>query len=196
MAPRKSKARSASRSQKLPRHTRGLRGLVALLVLAGIGAYIYWHYHRLQSATPTPLASVNAPENKAAARLQPTFDFYQLLPKIEVPVSETGANHNKQPAHAETNTLTKNSQKSLEKPVPAAKQYVLQVGSFRQFADADALKAKLSLLGFEVNVHHYQAEGNQEWYQVWVGPYASAEAAQKIQSRLAKNQVNSLLRQV
>ena len=44
-------------------------------------------------------------------------------------------------------------------------------------------------------MRHYQ-QAQQQWYRVWVGPYASAQSARRAQAELTKQHINSLLRKV
>jgi len=69
------------------------------------------------------------------------FNFYTLLPELEVliPESET------RPPE------TKNNATANHKNKAAKKQYVLQVGSFQNLGDAEKLKANLAFLGLSAN---------------------------------------------
>ena len=62
-------------------------------------------------------------------------------------------------------------------------RYILQAGSFGSSGDADALKARIALLGLSARVEPAQIEG-RTMYRVRMGPYATAselaEAKQKL----------------
>ncbi len=102
---------------------------------------------------------------------RPHFDFYNLLPEMEVFIPE-------QEIAAERE---KNS--SGEQVV-----YDLQVGSFRQFEDADRLRAKLALMNFESHIQRITITGSynseQTWFRVRVGPFKSARKMGKVRNRL------------
>lgn len=102
---------------------------------------------------------------------KPRFDFYNLLPEMEVFIPE-------QEIAAE-----RESNSSGEQVV-----YDLQVGSFRQFEDADRLRAKLALMNFESHIQRITINGNynreQTWFRVRVGPFKSAREMGTIRNRL------------
>ena len=110
------------------------------------------------------------PKNNGQAQ-KPRFDFYNLLPEMEVliPDQEIAAEREK------------NS--SGEQVI-----YDLQVGSFRQFEDADRLRARLALLSFESHIQRVTISGNynseQTWFRVRVGPFKSAREMGKIRNQL------------
>ena len=69
-------------------------------------------------------------------------------------------------------------------PAPADSGYMLQAGAFRSPDDAEGMKARLALLGFEARV--MSAEVNaQTVYRVRIGPFAQQEDANRARSRLA-----------
>ncbi|MBI1423716.1 MAG: SPOR domain-containing protein [Gammaproteobacteria bacterium] len=105
--------------------------------------------------TPKPPPPPPAqPAAKPAEKPKPNFDFYTILPELEVAVPEQ--------------EIAAKSQK------PAAQQddkseYILQAGSFRDYKQADQLKAKLALQGIDANIQSVQV--NQDtWHRVRIGP--------------------------
>jgi len=119
----------------------------------------------------------------------PRFDFYNLLPDQEVLVSED-----------EIERQTKKTQptKSPLKDTPAVvktpetgKRYLVQVSSFRNDKDAQALKAKLGLLGLRAKVNKAIIKG-KTWYRVQLGPYGNAAAMQDVRKQLASSGYQSL----
>ena len=111
---------------------------------------------------------------------KPRFDFYNLLPEMEVLIPE-------QEIAAERE---KNS--SGEQVV-----YDLQVGSFRQFEDADRLRAKLALMNFESHIQRITITGNynreQTWFRVRVGPFKSAREMGKVRNRLRDQSMDPIV---
>ncbi|RMG30722.1 MAG: hypothetical protein D6721_03085, partial [Gammaproteobacteria bacterium] len=87
------------------------------------------------------------------------YAFYHLLPRMEVVVPEEelgAARRGTAPARAGNE----------------AARYELQVGAFRTHRQADALKARLALLGFEARIQRIRtAQGT--WHRVRLGPFAS-----------------------
>lgn len=110
----------------------------------------------------------------------PDFDFYKILPGVEVkvPESELAA---PTPAPAE----------APKPPAPeAASAYLLQVGSFQNFADADQAKAQLALQGITSRIQRVVVGGSEVWFRVQVGPYTTLQAVQDMRTRLTQAGAN------
>ncbi len=61
--------------------------------------------------------------------------------------------------------------------------YWLQLGAFRKAADADALKARLALMGVESRILVSNSNG-QRWHKVRVGPFEGKRARQAVLGKL------------
>ena len=68
--------------------------------------------------------------------------------------------------------------------------YVLQAGAFRGQGDADTMKAKLALLGFEARVLPAETEG-RPIFRVRVGPYGQIEDMNRAREKLAENGIEA-----
>jgi cell division protein FtsN len=67
--------------------------------------------------------------------------------------------------------------------------YQLQAGAFRQQEDAESMKGKLSLLGYESRI--LTAKVNDETlYRVRVGPYKQLDDMNKARGRMAENKID------
>lgn len=66
---------------------------------------------------------------------------------------------------------------------PRGPTYWLQAGAFRSAAQADSLKARLTLSGLPVRVFGAQVRG-QQWYRVRVGPFHDRTAVDQGKARL------------
>jgi cell division septation protein DedD len=102
---------------------------------------------------------------------KPRFDFYTILPEMEVKVpewqfSESGGD---QAAAVE----------------PGA--YVLQVGSFQKFQEADRVKASLALQGIVADIQRVVINGRDVWYRVRVGPFTDPAELNAMRSRLIES---------
>ena len=192
MAPASRKRhKSASRpGQPLPGRVWQLGGHAIGL---GVAGYFYLQaQHRTPAAAPA--AHVPAPaaappakhaEKKnatadpaaAAAAAKPRFDFYTILPEMEVVVPE--AQKSARPSGVDKNSV-----------------YLLQIGSFRSFAEADSLKARLALLGVESKIETVSSGDKEVWHRVRVGPYSDPRELNKIRTRLLNNNINAILMQV
>ncbi len=124
---------------------------------------------------------------------EPKFDFY----------TELAQNH--QPEVIET-TVKKEPTASI-KPVAAPKpqslalksnqktinEYLVQAGSFRRLADADALKAKLALNGFRSKIESNKTSNGEIWSKVVLGPLPTEQSAKELQKVLKSLDVESIL---
>lgn len=98
------------------------------------------------------------------------FDFYTILPGSESKISTDDLN-------------IKDA-----KPQPVVKYtYYLQTGAFKSSNDADNMKAKLALLGFEAVVQTASIPDKGVWHRVRVGPLSSLDEINKAKSDLAAN---------
>lgn len=108
------------------------------------------------------------------------YDFFTVLPEMEVVVPEEELNVRSQPDAIE-NTEANGST-----------QYLLQVGSFRSSDDADQMKARLALLGMVAQVQNVTVN-DATWHRVRVGPVAGARAAEDLRLQLSQNGIDSLV---
>lgn len=109
---------------------------------------------------------------------QPRFDFYQLLKESEVVVKPEPI----------PDDITRRAQREIE-----SVEYILQVGSFKNSADADRLRAQLLLLNLDARVETVKVRNAETWHRVLVGPFRNQTSMAKARTTLADNQMNSLL---
>ncbi|MBE9560669.1 MAG: SPOR domain-containing protein [Proteobacteria bacterium] len=119
---------------------------------------------------------------KSKEKKEPKFNFYTILPELEVliPESET------RPPETKNNTVT-----NSKNTAGANKQYVLQVGSFQNLNDAEKLKANLAFFGLEANIQHVTVN-KQAWHRVRTGPYRDKQQLYKNQKLLKNNNINAI----
>ncbi len=118
---------------------------------------------------------------------KPDFDytFYALLPEMEVVVSdqdEKGAAQD-HPAAGEAESAA---------PVADTASYLVQMGSFRRYEEADRLKASLALMGVEAEIQKVTVQSGDLFYRVLSRPLSRADANQ-LRARLQEQHINSLL---
>ena len=164
----------------------------------------------------------NPKEKKELTSSRKHFEFYQLLPGMEVPISEA----NVSPAPTAVPTVIPASAtippaKKEEPPLPpaaatmasaektktplkspsklpkvlrklAAAQYLLQVDAFKSANTANALKARLISQGFAPRVYKVEAEDGV-WFRVTLGPYPSEAMALKQKSLLERQKIHAIL---
>ena len=116
---------------------------------------------------------------KPAPPPKPRFDFYNLLPEMEVLVPEEEIK----------GTPTREGVKRVEKPGT----YLLQAGSFRSRKQADQLRAKLALLGMETSIQTVSINSKQSWHRVRVGPFNNLRDLNQARSLLKKNGIDAIL---
>ena len=109
---------------------------------------------------------------------KPRFDFYTMLPEMEVVVPDDELDQ--EPAGA-----------VAREEAPA--NYVVQVGSFRKSQDADRLKAELALLGFEARVVSARIGAQDTRYRVRTGPYRGKKSLDNARKRLADNGLRGMV---
>lgn len=81
------------------------------------------------------------------------------------------------------------------KGAETATGYLLQAGAFRSPGEADAMRGRVALVGFEARVVSAEVNG-QTVYRVRIGPYAQLDEVNKARSRLAENGIEvSVVRQ-
>lgn len=110
----------------------------------------------------------------------PRFDFYHILPELEVPVPET--------------ELVEEGARERTPATPKAKtRYLLQAGSFRDYKVADRLKASLALLGLEARIQTVTINKTDTWHRVRVGPFDSVRELGKARKRLQENGIQPIV---
>ena len=78
------------------------------------------------------------------------------------------------------------------KPAADPYSYYIQVGAFRTSTDADGLRAKLALQGFDAKVSERDQSGRTV-YRVRLGPFDTKASAETMRSRLDKQGVENTL---
>lgn len=108
---------------------------------------------------------------------RPKFAFYQILPEMEVPVPEW-----------ELSVKDDEGEPSLAPGI-----YVLQVGSFKQFDDADHAKARLALRGITARIQRVVINGQDVWFRVHVGPFPGIKDIRAMRIKLIENDMDFIL---
>ena len=108
-------------------------------------------------------------ENPDGSKSDNKFDFYTILPETESTVTEQEV-----------------KESSIKKD-----NYFLQVGAFQNEADADNMKAKLALQGFEAVVQTAAIPEKGVWHRVRVGPLNDIVQINKTRGDLTTNGFNT-----
>jgi cell division protein FtsN len=106
-----------------------------------------------------------------------SYDFYDMLPKFEVVVPEK-----EKDVRPDT------------KSVPETRRgtYVLQAGSYKNFADADRVRAQLALQGIESKVQKVSVD-NDTWHRIRIGPISKLDELNRLRQILRKADVDVLV---
>jgi cell division protein FtsN len=70
--------------------------------------------------------------------------------------------------------------------------YVLQAGSYKNFADADRVRAQLALQGIESKVQKVSVD-NDTWHRIRVGPISNLDELNRMRQILRKADVDVLV---
>ena len=71
-------------------------------------------------------------------------------------------------------------------------RFLLQAGAFKTAEDADAMRARLALLGLDAKVFPRE-EGGTTLYRVRLGPYGSLDEINRVRKALSDNAIDSQL---
>ena len=159
-------------------------GTAVALMFKGYMPELKEHLPSLDSkkSGATESALVEGDSAEAAKPKKRRYDFFTVLPEMEVVVPEQELSRKAEPAPDTTPASTQDS-------------YILQVGSFRNSADAEQMKARLAMLGSMANVQTVTVNG-QTWHRVRIGPFKGARAADEKRRMLNDNQIDTLVMKV
>ncbi len=106
-----------------------------------------------------------------------SYDFYDRLPKFEVVVPEKDKDV-----------------KPDVKAVPETRRgtYVLQAGSYKNYTDADRIRAQLALQGVESKVQKVTVD-NDTWHRIRIGPISKLDELNRLRTILRKADVDVLV---
>jgi len=158
-------------------------------LILGVGLYLYRSIPEQTITTrvaDTPAPEPESPSQKTQkqAQTQPApvsrkshFDFYTLLPEIEVEITD-------EELEEALRILPKIDRSGI---------YVLQIGSFRNYGDADGLKARLALLGIVANIEKVVNKSGNTWHRVRVGPFTEIKIMKKARRQLKNNHIDYIM---
>ena len=161
----------------------GWTGLALGLALGLAVAAAVWQYKSRPPAEPAA-ARVKKPAPMSARDESPDkepasggYTFYDRLKNFEVVIPEKD----------------KEVHRDL-RPAPETRPgtYVLQAGSYRNFADADRIRAQLALAGVESKVQKVTVD-TDTWHRVRIGPITNLDELNRIRTRLRQADVDALV---
>ncbi len=148
-------------------------GLSALVLMKEWAPQLRGNEPKVAAPQP-PAPASTTPDDK------PKYDFYSVLPEMEVVVPD-----------AEVKSA------GAAAPIATAgtgtQRYMLQAASFRSAADADALKARLTLMGVgaAVSIQAVTVNGT-EYFRVRLGPFVDLRAVDAAKRTLEGNGISAI----
>lgn len=207
---RSRKGKQAVRNNGIPAW---LLVVIGIVVGAGVMAWVDHSGHMPVSRNDeaTRPTAQSAPQQPATAGIaqqgktsKPRYDFYSILPEKEVviPDAQISAQAKAEQQQATTADATGTTAApttatgttgaaSANTGDNAAGHYMLQIASFPNSSDAEALKAKLALQGFRADIEPAKING-QTWNRVRLGPYANASQLEAVKDKLAAAGVHAI----
>ena len=183
---------------------------IGMIVGLGMAASVAYWLMKNNPALPMPTFSHEPrgaapdPGKVAKADDKPRFDFYKILPGVEEPKVQS-PRADRPPTQVKDpladKAIDRAAPPSLQPPVivkaapppdgadKAAKpadRFWLQAGSFTSAPDAENLRARLALAGWEASVQQGALADKSIRYRVRLGPYDNADELGRMKSELAK----------
>lgn len=173
-----------------------LTGLLMGLVLAAVAVYSGMAPGlRGGPVQPEPRATAPGPNSPATeaddagtgAASRPRYDFYTVLPEMEVLIPDSELQE-----RVRAETPAPNAAGETPPAPPAAGiRYRLQAGSFRDPRPAEESKARLALLGISATVQSVNVNGST-YHRVYVGPFSTAAEVEQVKQQLAGSGVQAI----
>jgi cell division protein FtsN len=135
-----------------------------------------------QATAPAPSsdsALITGEQESGPAERSSRFDFFTVLPEMEVVVPEQ-------------ELATEAGSAAAPAPDDRSGNYILQAGSFRNPADADQLKAQLALLGAQSRIQMVTVN-DVTWHRVRIGPIQGARRVDELRRMLLENDIETLV---
>ena len=123
------------------------------------------------------------------ARLPETRNTAPAAPAVTAPASPPAAPNTQAPAASKPATPAPAAPPAVTKPATST-PYYLQAGAFRNNADAEAMKARLLMLGFDASVQSAQVNGSTV-NRVRMGPFKGIDEMNRARSRLAEEKIDT-----
>ena len=119
---------------------------------------------------------------------KPRFDFYTILPELEVVIPDHDLL-----GKDDGNTVSTNRADSPTTRSDSNLRYMIQAGSFRNPAQADRLKAQLALHGVEATIQTVTINDNDTWHRVRIGPISDINKLNRTRKRLHDNGIATIV---
>jgi len=172
---------------------------IGLVIGVLIASGVVWYFNKAPLPFQDKVGRAEKPAEKAGAAKapeplpgkpgdkvgeKPRFEFYKILP----------GGQEAAPGPAAAAPAAPPAAIAITPAAPEAASgdvFYLQAGAFQKAADADNLKAKLSMLGVEVSVQEAAVPEKGTLYRVRVGPYAKPDEMNRVRNQLAQNGIQA-----
>jgi len=139
-----------------------------------------------ETSTETTTETTTPPAGDKTAPPKPRFEFYAILPEMEVVVPDEEI----QTRTVKPAPVTEKSARK-QQPVALKEIYYLQAGSFSSAAQADRFKAKLAIMGYDTDLQTITINGKDTRHRVRVGPFNDLNTLQQARSKLGKRGIDT-----
>ncbi|MCC5879957.1 MAG: SPOR domain-containing protein [Idiomarina sp.] len=151
--------------------------LVALLIVAMFVAALMWLKNNNEQDTGPdgPILFTDTTEQAPVAPPQATLDALPDAPQERWQYIEELENH------------------SVEVIIPEreeARRRLMQCGSFRRESDAQELRARIAMAGYESQVRRTESAQHGAWFRVILGPFDGVRPAQTVNNQLRRNNIH------
>jgi cell division protein FtsN len=194
---------------KKPAPKSGMPGWAWMVVGLAIGLFAGFLFYLSKRPAPAPTAiTLPAPPTHNASKpvqpkvtkpapsekkpAKPKFDFYTLLPELEVVVPKGNYSVSKP---GQSGGTASNATSVPATPIETPGTYMLQAGSFRSYAQADRMKASLALLGVVGNIQKVKVNSDT-WNRVQIGPFKDLKKLNQVRDELQKHKIDTLVLKV
>ena len=172
-------------------------GLVIGLAIAVVVALVI-------TKTPTPFTNKNGKSDKTdlpVAQMQdPNKHLYGSKDAVNQAAKEVAGSKAAEaikpapPVGAPASVAAVAPAVAASKPEVADDKYIyyLQIGAFKEIAEAESARAKLALVGVEASVSEKNNDGNV-LHRVRVGPFDHADAMNKMRAKLSESGVDTAI---
>ena len=119
------------------------------------------------------------------------FDFYTVLPQMEVPIIDARPPGQKEPEQP------KDKPSELPEITASGNSYFLQIGSFQDEQAAMELRDRINTMKLKSSIQKVRLMNSGVWYRVNVGPFARLAASDKARQVLDNHGIRyTLMKQI
>lgn len=187
--------------------SRGLPGWAMLTIGLIIGLFVAFLVYLDDLDSPPSTSVERQPAGKTATGTEdraaaeeggdddsPRFEFYSILPELEVVVPDASDDGEEAPIEGAPESAADSGEgdTGTAPPPESDGRFYLQAGSFQKAGQADRMKARISLLGLDVEIQEVNVNG-EDWHRVRAGPFTDPSRLKNAQKRLRGDGIDYLV---